>query len=79
MEWVLQVADEFDDAIGALRLCLTGLAAEIGLVAAGIFGIGAIGAAVAAGAEVTLIGAALIVLGLASSLKILGIANSAGR
>ena len=40
---------------GALRLWSLGLAAEIGLAAAGGLGIGAIGAAVAAGAEITLI------------------------
>jgi hypothetical protein len=39
MEWVLQVVDEIDDAIGALRLCSLGLAAEFGLVAAGTLGI----------------------------------------
>jgi hypothetical protein len=39
MEWVLQVVDEIDDAIGALRLCSLGLAAEFGLVAAGSLGI----------------------------------------
>jgi hypothetical protein len=34
MEWVLQVADEIDDAVGALRLYAMGLHAEIGLFAA---------------------------------------------
>lgn len=38
MEWMLQVADEIDDVIGALRQCSLGLAAEIGLVAPGGFG-----------------------------------------
>jgi hypothetical protein len=60
MEWMLQVVDEIDDAIGALRLCVVGLAAEIG----------AIGAAIAAGAEVPLICCAAIVLSVAASLKI---------
>jgi hypothetical protein len=32
MEWVLQVADEFDDALGVLRHGWLGLAAEIGAV-----------------------------------------------
>ena len=49
MEWMLQVADELDDLIGALRLCCLGLGAEIGLPAAGSLGIGAIGAAAAVG------------------------------
>ena len=30
MEWVLQVADEFDDVFGVLRHRWLGLAAEIG-------------------------------------------------
>jgi hypothetical protein len=34
MEWMLQVADELDDVIGALRLCGVGLLAEIGLLVA---------------------------------------------
>jgi hypothetical protein len=39
MEWMLQVVDEIDDAISALRLCSLGLAADFGLVAAGSLGI----------------------------------------
>jgi hypothetical protein len=35
MEWMLQVADELDDVIGALRLCCVGLRAEMGPPAAG--------------------------------------------
>jgi hypothetical protein len=70
MEWMLQVVDEIDDAIGALRLCSVGLAAEFGLVVAGCFGIGAICAAVAIGAEVSLICSAVIMLSLAATLKI---------
>jgi hypothetical protein len=70
MEWILQVIDEIDDAISALRLCSLGVAAEIGLVVAGSLGIGAIGAAIATGAEVSLICSAAIVLSLAAALKI---------
>jgi hypothetical protein len=70
MEWMLQVVDEIDDAIGALRLCSLGLAAECGKVVAGGVGIGAIGAAVATGAEVSLICSAAIMLSLAATLKI---------
>ncbi len=69
MEWMLQVVDEIDDAIGALRLALWGVAAEGGLVVAGVLGIGAIGAALAEGAEVSLIAAASLVLCLAAALK----------
>jgi hypothetical protein len=72
MEWILQVVDEIDDAIGALRLFFLGLAAEIGLAVAGGLGIGAIGAALAAGAEVPLICCAAIVLSVAAALKIHG-------
>ena len=75
MEWILQVVDEIDDAIGALRLCSLGVAAEFGLVAAGSLGIGAITAAVATGAEISLICSAVITLSLAATLKI----RAAGR
>ena len=80
MEWVLQVVDEIDDAIGALRLCFLGLAAEFGLAAAGGVGIGAIGAiaaAVATGAEISLICSAVITLSLAAILKIRAIGRRA--
>jgi hypothetical protein len=69
MEWMLQVVDEIDDAIGALRLCSLGLAAEIGLVAAAGLGMGAIGAAIATGAEMSLICSAAIMFSLAAALK----------
>jgi hypothetical protein len=70
MEWMLQVVDEIDDLIGALRLCLVGMAAELGLIVAGGLGIGAVGAAIAAGAEITLICCAAVVLSLATALKL---------
>jgi hypothetical protein len=70
MEWMLQVVDEIDDAIGALRLCSLGVAAESGKVVAGSLAIGAIGAAVATGAEISLICSAVSVLSLAATLKI---------
>jgi hypothetical protein len=70
MEWMLQVVDEIDDAIGALRLCSLGVAAEFGKVVAVSIGIGAIGAAVATGAEISLICSAAIMLSLAAALKI---------
>ncbi len=35
MEWVLQVVDEVDDAVGALRLFALGWSEEIGLAVAG--------------------------------------------
>jgi hypothetical protein len=70
MEWMLQVVDEIDDAVGVLRLYLVGLRPEIGLPAAGMLGLGAIGTAIAEGAEIQLICSAAIVLGLATRLKI---------
>jgi hypothetical protein len=70
MEWMLQVVDEIDDAVGALRLCVLGLAAEIGLIVAGGLGICAIATAVVTGAEVSLICSAAILVGLAAALKI---------
>jgi hypothetical protein len=70
MEWMLQVVDEIDDTVGALRLWSLGATAEIGLVVAGGIGIGAIGAAIATGAELSLIFSALIVLSLGAGLKI---------
>jgi hypothetical protein len=72
MEWMLQVVDEIDDAFCAVRLWSMGTAAEIGLMVAGSLGIGAIGAAIATGAELTLILSALSVLALAAGLKIHG-------
>jgi len=72
MEWMLQVVDEIDDAVGALRLWSLGAAAEIGLVVAGSVGIGAIGAAIATGAELPLMFSALIVLSVGAGLKIHG-------
>jgi len=76
---MLQVVDEFDDAVGALRLCSLGLAAEFGMLAAGGLGIGAIAVAIAAGAEVTLICSAAIMLSLAAALKIHGSRLPTGR
>lgn len=66
------MVDEIDDAVGALRMYFLGLAADIGLVLAAGLGIGAIGVAIAAGAEVTLIISAASVLSLAAILKIHG-------
>ncbi len=67
---MLQVIDEIDDAVGALRLYYLGVAAEIGLLLAAGLGIGAIYAAIVAGAELPLILSAAIALSLTASLKI---------
>jgi hypothetical protein len=34
MEWMLQVADEIDDAVGALRILAMAVGAEVALLAA---------------------------------------------
>jgi hypothetical protein len=70
MEWMLQVVDEVDDALGACGLWFMGFRSEIGLLAAGCLGLGCIGAAIASGAEIQLIVSAAIVLSLAATLKI---------
>ena len=70
MEWLLQVADEFDDVFGALRHGWLGLNAEIGaLLFAGI-GIGAIVEAHTLGAAPEMIGAAAITANLGALLMI---------
>ncbi len=69
VEWMLQVVDEIDDAVGVLRLCVLGIAAETGLALTGAVGVGAIVAAVAAGAEGPLIYSATLLLGFAAALK----------
>ena len=79
MEWMLQVVDELDDAVSALRLCSLGLSAEIGLLVAGSLGIGAIGVAILTGAEITLICSVAVLLSLAAALKIQGLRLSANR
>jgi len=70
MEWILQVVDEFDDALGTLRHGWLGFHAEIGaLLFAGI-GLAAMVAAFALGADPAMVGSAAIVLNLAALLKI---------
>jgi hypothetical protein len=49
MEWMLQVVDEVDDAVSALRLFAMGWSEEIGPVAAGIAAACAVCAAVLRG------------------------------
>ena len=70
MEWILQVVDEFDDVLGAVRHGWLGFHAEIGaLLFAGI-GVGAMLAAFALGADPLMVGTAAIVLNLAALLRI---------
>ncbi|HXI49524.1 MAG TPA: hypothetical protein VNH39_13165 [Steroidobacteraceae bacterium] len=51
MEWMLQVVDELDDAVSALRLFAMGWSEEIGLAAAGTAAACAVCAAVLRGAS----------------------------
>jgi hypothetical protein len=69
MEWMLQVVDELDDVVGALRQCWLGFAAEISVLAGGA-ALGAICAALATGAEPLLMAAATILIGLAGAFKV---------
>jgi hypothetical protein len=70
MEWLLQVVDEFDDAVGALRHGWLGFSAEIGVLLFAGIGIGAVIGALALGADPVLVGAAAIMANLAALLKI---------
>ncbi|HSZ06941.1 MAG TPA: hypothetical protein VK794_00275 [Steroidobacteraceae bacterium] len=49
MEWMLQVADEVDDAVSAVRLFALGWSEEIGIVIAGVLAACAMCAAVLQG------------------------------
>jgi hypothetical protein len=72
MEWMLQVVDEIDDAIGILRHCWIGASAEFPVFLAGGAGLGAAGAtALQTGAEPVLFAAASAALGVAGFLKAL--------
>jgi hypothetical protein len=48
MEWVLQVADEVDDVVGALRLFAMSWSEDVGLTLASTAAAGAAGAVLAA-------------------------------
>lgn len=70
MEWVLQVADEFDDAFGVLRHGWLGVAAEMSALLLAVLGIAAAVAGPALGAEPAIIGAAAIAANVAALLKL---------
>ena len=69
---MLQVVDEFDDVVGAVRHQLEGIGLEIGLTLGGIAALGVIALAVAMGANALLIAASIGVLGTATLLKAQG-------
>ncbi len=52
MEWVLQVVDEFDDAVGAFRHGCMGVTAEVGMLWGGaLVFLSSVGAAVKCSVE----------------------------
>jgi hypothetical protein len=73
MEWMLQVVDEFDDAVGAVRHHAMGFGAEIGTTLAGAALIAVIVAAAMNGASALVIAAAVGLLGSATFLKMQGL------
>jgi len=70
MEWVLQVADEFDDAIGVLRHGWLGVTGELSAVSLAGLGVGAELAGPALGAQPAILGAAAVAANLAALIKI---------
>jgi hypothetical protein len=70
MEWMLQVVDEFDDALGVLRHGCLGLIAEIGEPMLALATLGAAVAGPRLGADPTSIAAAAVAANLAALLKI---------
>jgi hypothetical protein len=73
MEWMLQVVDEFDDAVGALRHQAMGFYCEIGMTLAGIAAMAAMIGAALSGANALLIATAVGLLGSAAFLKVQGL------
>ena len=69
MEWMLQVADELDDALGALRHGWSGLMAEIGALVLAALGLAAAFVGLKLGAEPASIATAAVAANLAALLK----------
>jgi hypothetical protein len=72
MEWMLQIADEFDDAVSVLRHGWSGLIAEIGALLLAALGVGAAIAGLRLGAEPASIATAAVAANFAALLKIRG-------
>jgi hypothetical protein len=70
MEWMLQVADEFDDAFSFLRHGWLGLIAEIGALSLAGLGVGAAVAGFRFGAEPAATATAAVAANFAALLKI---------
>ncbi len=79
MEWMLQVMDEIDDAIGAVRQWALGFGAAAGLGAAAAMGMAGIAAAIWSGQEPLLVLAAAAMLSVAAALKMHGTQLQIGR
>lgn len=69
---MLQVVDEFDDVVGAVRYQLEGVCQEVGLTLGGVVAVGAIALAVTVGANALLVAASIGILGTATILKAQG-------
>jgi hypothetical protein len=78
MEWVLQVVDEMDDAIGAARLHWMGLNAEIGALLGGGAVIAALGATLAVGREAVVICSAAVILSIGAGISLRGRQRAVG-
>ena len=72
MEWVLQMIDELDDVIGAMRQGWLGLHAQIELLLGGAAAVAALTTALVMGENVMAVLAGLLLLGTAISLKARG-------
>jgi hypothetical protein len=72
MEWMLQVVDELDDAVGTLRHGCLGLAAETGVVLLAGFGVAAEAVGPSLGAQPALVGAGALTVSVAAFLKARG-------
>jgi hypothetical protein len=70
MEWMLQVVDELDDALGVLRHGCYGLLAEVGTPMLAAVSLGAAVAGPRLGADPALIGTAAVAANLAALLEI---------
>jgi len=70
MEWVLQVADEIDDAFGVVRHGWLGLVTEVGSLMLAGLAIGAEIAGPALGAQPALLGASAVTANVAALLSI---------
>ncbi|HUX74197.1 MAG TPA: hypothetical protein VMV25_09950 [Steroidobacteraceae bacterium] len=69
MEWILQLADECDDALGILEHCLLGVSLEIQWLIAAVAAAGVCTAVLAAGGAAIPLAAAAVGLGAAAAVS----------